>query len=67
MSDFENGRNMNLFIVLITRKSLVKAKEVCQLQGHGRLIWEERQRETMHEHRSFKNYGLREREESFFP
>lgn len=27
MSDFKNGKNMKLFIVLTTRKSLVKAKE----------------------------------------
>lgn len=33
MSDFENGKDMKLFIVLTTRKSLVKAKEEANYRG----------------------------------
>lgn len=33
MSDFENGKDMKLFIVLTARKSLVKAKKEANYRG----------------------------------
>lgn len=44
MSDFENGKDMKLFIVLTARKSLVKVKRGGQLQGALKRKWEEGQR-----------------------